>query len=64
MFEILGHLPFSIFNIKTIPLIRPLLDSPKSGLNYNSLLYSNSKDPDQTQFNKGLSFILQYPVIL
>ena len=29
VFEILGHLLYSNFNIRTTPLIRPLLDSPK-----------------------------------
>ena len=38
VFEILGHLPYSIFNIRTIPLIRSLLDNPRSGLNSLSLL--------------------------
>ena len=31
--RILRHLPYSIFNIKTNPLIRPLLDCSISGLN-------------------------------
>ena len=31
VFEILGHIPYSIVNIKLIPLSEQLLDSPKSG---------------------------------
>ena len=42
MFEFSGHLPHSIFNIKTIPLIRPFLDIPKSGLNMGIFLYSST----------------------
>ena len=41
VFEILKHLLYSIFNIKTTPLIRPLLDSPKSGLKSQILLYGH-----------------------
>ena len=40
-FEILGHLLYSIFNIRTTPLIRPLSDSPKSRLNSGMSLYLN-----------------------
>ena len=42
LFEMFGHLLYSIFNIRTTPLIRPLLDSPKSGLNSGTLLYSRT----------------------
>ena len=50
VFQMWGHLPYSIFNIKTVPLIRPLLDSPKSGLYFGILLYINrySNGPVQT----------------
>ena len=42
MQTVLGHLLYSIYmyNITTTLLIRPLLDSPKSGLNSGILLYS------------------------
>ena len=39
VFEILGFLLYSIFDIRTTPVIRPLLDSLKRGLNKGIVLY-------------------------
>ena len=53
MFEILGQLPYSVFIIKTKPLISPLLNSHKSGPNKGIILYIfNCGEADDPKTNR------------